>query len=163
MEIEIHNRPAGSIADEILEIVDRLTDRWFSPDVASATRRDLLFHDVLCAKEDGRIRSFLMFTSHDGMIQITLMGTSPDCHGQGFGSALLSRLDRHACDLGFDEIVIFTVPPSSNPAYQSTVEFYEKHGFRVIKKYTELWRSGAWELRKAVSHGSQQSNGVGLR
>jgi ribosomal protein S18 acetylase RimI-like enzyme len=158
MEIELHIRPGGSAAEEILEIVDHLTDRWFSPDVAAATRRDLLFHDVLCAKQDGRTRSFLMFTSHDGMLQITLMGTSPDCHRQGFGSALLSRLNRHARDLGFDEIVTFTVPPSSNPAYQSTVEFYQKHGFRIVKKYTDLWRSGAWELRKAVSGGNQQSD-----
>jgi len=163
MEIELHSRPEGGTADEILEIVDHLTDRWFSRDVAPATRRDLLFHDVLCAKQDGRTRAFLIFTSHDGMIQITLMGTSPEYHGQGFGSALLSHLDRHARDLGFDEIVTFTVPPSSNPAYRSTVEFYEKHGFRVVKKYTELWRSGAWELRKAISGGSQQPDRTRLR
>jgi hypothetical protein len=43
MEIELHSRPEGGTADEILEIVDHLTDRWFSRDVAPATRRDLLF------------------------------------------------------------------------------------------------------------------------
>jgi hypothetical protein len=49
---------------------------------------------------------------------------------------------------------VFTVPPSSNPVYRSTVDFYEKHGFRVVRKYTELWQSGAWELHKVISDGS---------
>lgn len=150
MKTELHRRPSGPVADAIIGIVTDLTGAWFTEDVAPATRRDLLFHDAICAVENGRIRAFIMFTSHDGAIQITLMGTSPKCQGQGFGSALMERLVSHAKELGFSEIVTFTVPPTSKPAFQATVDFYRKRGFKVVKKYTELWQNGAWELRKSL-------------
>jgi GNAT superfamily N-acetyltransferase len=151
MEIEIHSRPTGHTADEIVSIVEDLTGEWFTPDVALATRPDLLFQDVVCGRQNGRIRAFLMFTSQDGAILISLMGTSPDWHGRGFGSALLGRLETHAWALGFREVVAFTVPPDSKQSYRATLDFYEKHGFAVVKEYTELWQSGALELRKRLA------------
>jgi len=150
MRIEIYKRPTGPVAKEIISIVKELTGNWFTEDVAPATQRDLFFQNVVCGLEDGRICSFIMFTSHDGMIEITLMGTNPKYRGQGFGSALMERLFSFAKELGFSEIVTFTVPPTSKPAYQATVDFYQKLGFRVVKKYTELWQNGAWELRKSL-------------
>ena len=157
MKIEIHSRPTGPAADEIVSIVRDLTGEWFTPDVAPATRRDLLFQDVVCVRQDGRIRAFIMFTSHDGAILITLMGTSRQCRGRGFGSALMDRLASHAKELGFGEIVTFTVPPAAKPAYQATVGFYQKRGFRVVREYAELWQSGALELRKPLTESRQQS------
>ncbi|MBI5094125.1 MAG: GNAT family N-acetyltransferase [Candidatus Hydrogenedentes bacterium] len=155
MEIYLHSRPAGLVAEAILSIVADLTGEWFTTDVAPATERDLLFQDVFCAIQDGRIRSFIMFTSHDGAIHITLTGTSPAYRGQGIGSALMKRLELHAGALGFDEIVVFTVPPASKPVYQATVDFYRKHGFKVVKEYRELWQNGALELRKSLRESSQ--------
>jgi ribosomal protein S18 acetylase RimI-like enzyme len=151
MEFEIHRRPTGSVADEILSIVEDLTGEWFTADVAPATQRDLLFHDVLCLRVDGRIRAFLMFTSHDGAISIALMGTTPEFRGRGYGSVLIERLAVHAEALGFREIVALTVPPTSKPVYMATVDFYRKRGFKVVKEYTELWQGGAWELRRSLS------------
>ena len=151
MCIEILARPTGPIADEIISIVNELTGEWFTADVAEATRRDLLFHDVVCARQDGRIRSFVMFTSHDGAIHIALMGTSPQYRRRGFGSALVERLVSHAHDLGFSEIVAFTVLPASRPIYGATVEFYQKRGFRVVQEHTEFWQNGALELRRSLS------------
>jgi ribosomal protein S18 acetylase RimI-like enzyme len=156
MDIDLYRRPTGPVAEAILSIVTDLTGVWFTPDVAPATRRDLLFHDVFCAAQDGRIRAFVAFTSHDGAIHITLMGTSPEYRGQGIGSALMKRLESHAETLGFNEIVAFTVPPASKPVYQTTVDFYQKHGFRVVKEHRALWQSGALELRKSLKEGSQQ-------
>ena len=156
MSIRVHRRPQGPVAEEIVSIVTQLTGEWFTEDVAPATRRDLLFHDVTCGTADGRIRAFIMFTSHDGAILITLMGTSPEYRGRGLGSALMQHLVSHARELGFDEIVAFTVPPTSKPAYQATLGFYRKHGFAVVKRYTELWQSGAWELRRSLNDNSQQ-------
>ena len=157
MEIEILSRPTGSTADEILSIVDDLTGEWFTPDVAPATRHDLLFQDVVCGKKSGRIRAFIMFTSHDGAILITLMGTHPHWRGRGFGSSLMDCLVTHAKALGFSEIVTFTVPPASKSAYGATVKFYEKRGFVKVKEYSDLWQSGAWEFRKSLRDSSQQS------
>lgn len=153
MEIELYKRPGEPVAEEILSIVEELTGAFFTEDVAPATRLDLTFQDVLCARAEGRIRSFLMFTGLDGAIHITLMGTSSSYRRQGLGSALLKRLELHATKLGYDELVTFTVPPTAKPAYQSTVDFYQKHGFVVVKRYTELWQIGAWELRKSLPAG----------
>jgi len=108
MDIDLYRRPVGPIADGILSIVGDLTGVWFTTDVAAATRRDLLFHDAYCATLDGRIRAFVMFTSHDGAIHITLMGTSPAYRRQGLGSALMKQLEAYAEALGFDELVAFT-------------------------------------------------------
>lgn len=159
MEFEIHTRPTGSVVEEILSIVEDLTGEWFTADVARAARRDLLFHDVLCARVEGRIRAFIMFTSHDGAISIALMGTTPEFRGRGYGSALIDRLAVHAKALGFEEIVALTVPPTSKSVYKATVDFYRKHGFRVVKEYTELWQDGAWELRRSLSDEREQPTG----
>jgi ribosomal protein S18 acetylase RimI-like enzyme len=147
MKIEMHSRPTGPIAEEIIAIVERLTGDWFTADVAPATRRDLLFQDTICVRSDGRICSFVMFTSHDGALHITLMGTLPECRGRGFGTSLIDHLVAHAMQLGFDQIVTFTVPPAAKPVFRSTLDFYKRRGFRVVKEYTELWQSGALELR----------------
>jgi len=160
MDIQIYKRPSGSVADEILKIVDELTGEWFTTDVAPATRRDLLFHDVVCVKENNRIRAFIMFTSHDGAIHISLMGTSPGYRGRGFGTALIQRLMAHARELDFSELVTFTVPPAAWPPYESTVDFYRKRGFKVVKEHTELWQSGALELRKSLNSGYSPSTNV---
>jgi ribosomal protein S18 acetylase RimI-like enzyme len=151
MKVEIHERPSGSVAEEILSIVEDLTDDWFTKDVAPAVRRDLLFQDTVCVRQGGRIRAFIMFTSHDGAIHITLMGTSPECRGRGYGSELIRCLVSHAEELGFGEIVTFTVPPASRPAYRATVDFYKKRGFRVVKEHASLWQSGALELRRSLN------------
>ena len=151
MEIELHSHTTGSVADEIVSIVSSLTGEWFTADVAPATRLDLQLQDAVCARQDGHIRAFIMFTSRDGAVQITIMGTSCDWRGRGFGSALMEHLVAHAKMLGFSEIVVFTVPPAAKPAYQATVDFYEKRGFRVVKEHTEFWQSGALELHKPLT------------
>jgi len=43
------------------------------------------------------------------------------------------------------------VPPDVKPVYQATIRFYEKHGFVLRKKYTELWENGAVELVRTLT------------
>lgn len=113
---------------------------------------DLLFHDALClADQEGEIRSFIVFTSLDGSINNSLMGTHPDHRGRGYGSLLMNHLFKYVKSLGFDWVVAFTVPPETKPSYQSTVKFYQKLGFKIKKLYTELWESGAVELVKELN------------
>ena len=157
MKIEKHSRPNGRIAEEIVGIVEDLTGKWFTVDVASATKRDLLFQDVICANIKKRVRAFLMFTSCEGSIQITLMGTSPKYRGSGLGSALMEHLVTYAEQLGFSEIVAFTVPPATKPSFKETLEFYRNRGFHIEREYTELWQSGALELHRSLTKTSQQS------
>jgi GNAT superfamily N-acetyltransferase len=149
--IEHHARPSGPVADEIVRIAELLTEHWFTVNVPEDTRRDLLFHDALCLIEGGRVRSFLVFTSRDVRLEITLMGTDPAWRGRGYGSLLMERFLQHARDLGYEQVVAMTVPPEVKPVYAATVAFYKKHGFVEARRYTELWEDGALELARDLS------------
>lgn len=148
--IQLHQRPSGHVAEDIIHIATLLTERWFTPNVPDDTRRDLSFHDAFCLYEEGQLRAFLVFTSLDGRIQVLLMGTHPDHHGHGYGSMLMERLLQHATALGFDAVVAMTVPPEVKSAYRATIAFYKKHGFVETKRYHELWESGAVEWVKTL-------------
>jgi ribosomal protein S18 acetylase RimI-like enzyme len=102
-------------------------------------------------KEAGRIVSFIMFTCLDGTIQLSLMGTRLQSRTKGFGSILLSRFCEHIRSIGFNCIMVYTVPPDKKPAYSATLDFYQKHGFRITRRFEELWESGAIQLVKDLS------------
>lgn len=149
--IEVHRRPSGAVREEIVNIAWDLTSRWFTRNVPDDTYRDLGFQDVLVLKEAGRIISFIMYTCLDGTIQISLMGTRLEAMGKGYGSTLMEEFCRHIKTLGFDRIMVYTVPPDKKPAYTSTLSFYQKHGFKITRRYDELWESGAIQLVRELA------------
>ncbi|MCL6592104.1 MAG: GNAT family N-acetyltransferase [Firmicutes bacterium] len=149
-EIQLYQRPDKEIINQIVDIAELLTEKWFTSNVPEDIRKDLLFHDALCLINQRKIVSFLVFTSINGEINISLMGTHPDFRGKGFGSILINHLFQYVKDLGFNRVVAFTVPPDTKPSYDSTVKFYEKNGFKFKKRYNELWESGAIELVKEL-------------
>lgn len=149
--INLYERPTrfgNPVVQKINQIISSLTGVWFTEDVAEDTLKDLNFQDLLCAESDGQVTSFIVFTSAEGSISISLMGTDPRYQRKGFGSKLLLHFFDHVKEMGFNKIVALTVPPSSKPVYQQTVNFYEKHGFNIEKEYTELWQSGTIRLVK---------------
>lgn len=151
--IEYYNRPGRNndlVTQRIVAIACELVGEWFTPDVPESLPNDLKFHDALCLEVDGKVVSFVTFTSMDGSLLITLMGTTPDMRGQGHGSRLMEALSAHARALGFGDVVVQTVPPSAKPCYEATVRFYQKHGFVIEKEYADLWQTGALQLRKKL-------------
>ncbi len=153
-DIQHYVRPGGAVADAIVALAQTLTSQWFTPNVPEDTRRDLLFQDALCLWQGDQLVSFMVFTSWDGCMYITLMGTRLDERGHGWGSILMERLVTIARELGFKQVIAMTVPPESKPAYAPTVRFYEKHGFVLAKHYPDLWESGALESVKTIAEGS---------
>ncbi len=149
--IEIHQRPSGAIRDEIVNITQELTSSWFTPNVPHDTYHDLGFQDVMIIKVSDRIESFIMFTCLDGTIQLSLMGTRLESRGKGFGSILIDKFCEYIKSIGFGRIMVYTVPPDTKPAYSATVSFYQKHGFRITRRFEELWESGAIQLVKDIS------------
>lgn len=150
-EIEIHQRPTGVIRDEIVSITQELTSSWFTPNVPRDTFYDLSFQDAMILKESGRILSFIMFTCLDGTIQLSLMGTRLESRTHGFGSILINKFCEYIKSIGFSRIMVYTVPPDQKPAYSTTLHFYQKHGFRIARRFEELWESGAIQLVKDLS------------
>lgn len=151
--IELHQRPSSNnkpVVDQLVDITRGLTGDWFEPDVQEYLPRDLIYQDALCLEVEGRVASFIVFTSFDGSILITLMGTDPNIRGKGFGSRLMEALFDHARSLGFPDVFLWTVPPSVDPRRVATLAFYEKHGFVIEKEYKELWQNGALQLRKRL-------------
>lgn len=148
--IALHARPAGRVAEAIVDIARLLTGKWFTANVPEDIRRDLAFHDALCLWRGEQLVSFLVFTSLDGALNITLMGTQPADRGRGYGSILLERFFDHARTLGYERVVAMTVPPDIKPAYAATVQFYQQHGFVITRRYNELWESGAIELARVL-------------
>jgi ribosomal protein S18 acetylase RimI-like enzyme len=147
----VHCRPTGAVREEIVNIARDLTSRWFTKNVPDDTCRDLGFQDVMILKEAGRIISFIMYTCLDGTIQISLMGTRMGSMGKGCGSMLMKEFCEHIKAMGFNRIIVHTVPPDKKPAYASTLRFYQKHGFRIIRRYDELWESGAFKLERDLA------------
>ncbi len=150
-EIEIHQRPSGAIRDEIVSIAQELTSSWFTLNVPSDTYYDLGFQDVIILKETGEIVSFIMYTCLDGTIQLSLMGTRLESRAKGFGSILIKKFCEHIRSIGFNRIMVYTVPPDGKPACSATLSFYQKHGFRITRRFEELWDSGAIQLVKDLS------------
>ena len=148
--IEMHSRPTGVIRDEIVSIAQELTTRWFTSNVPDDTFRDLLFQDVIILRKAARIESFIMYTCLDGIIQLSLMGTRLDSRESGLGSILIEAFFNHIKEMGFKQIMVYTVPPDTKPAYYSTVRFYQKHGFQIRRRYSELWENGALQLVKQL-------------
>lgn len=148
LDIKLFQRPELNVKEKIIEIVELLTGKWFTQNVPEDTRNDLLFHDVFCLMNDEKLLSFIIFTSLDGSINITLMGTHPEHHGKGLGRILLNQFFDYVVKLGFKRIVVLTVPPDVKNSYKGTVDFYIKNGFEINRRYNELWEKGALELIK---------------
>ena len=134
----------------IIDIIDLLTPRWFTENVLEDTRKDLNFQDTACLAIEQKIVSFIMFTSWEGTLYITLMATHPDYQNQGYGSELVSVFFEHARTIEFKEIKLLTVPQEVKPIYETTISFYKRHGFYISKRFTEIWGSGAIELTKIL-------------
>lgn len=149
-EINVYKRPESDVIQRIKEITELLTGRWFTNNVPEDTERDLMFQDVVCLSINGVIVSFIMFTCLDGMINISIMGTHPNYRGKGLGTIIISYFFTYVKNLGFEYIKVFTVPPDVKNSYMETVNFYEKNGFKIEKRYNELWENGAIELIKGL-------------
>ncbi len=87
--ILLFRRPEEAAITDLLSIIDLLTPSWFTENVVEDTRKDLYFQDAICLTVDGRIVSFIIFTSWEGNLYITLMATHPDYQHKGYGSELL--------------------------------------------------------------------------
>jgi ribosomal protein S18 acetylase RimI-like enzyme len=153
--LKLYQRPNAKpvnkkVVQGIYEIAKSLTSQWFTANVPDETMNDLKLHDAFCLEQDSKILSFLIFTSWDGRIHISLFGTRAELQRQGLGSKLLEHFFNYARGLGFENAAVMTIPEDVKPVYGPTIRFYEKNGFKLAKRSNELWENGALLLIKKL-------------
>ncbi|TBL74524.1 GNAT family N-acetyltransferase [Paenibacillus thalictri] len=146
IELNHYRRPDQKVIGEVAELIRLLTGDWFTDLVREEAERDMLFQDVMCLRIDGSVKAFIIFTSWEGIIRISLMGTDPAHQGQGLGSRLMNDFVDHIQTLGFKQIALLTVPPEVRSCYERTIGFYSRHGFIVSNRYKEIRAGGAIQM-----------------
>ncbi len=150
MECIIERNPSEDTINQIVSIARDYTKDYFTTNVPEDTRIDLMFQRTIYLKEQEEIISFINFTCMDGTPQIMLMATKRTYGNRGYGKKLMLNFFEHIRQLGFYQVEVYTVPPKSKPIYKATLDFYKYMGFEIIKEYTELWESGAIQLRANI-------------
>ncbi|QQO10368.1 GNAT family N-acetyltransferase [Breznakiella homolactica] len=153
MKCKLYKRPGHKkkIISEIVQIINELTGTWFTKEIPELVPYDLYFQDLFVLLDKKKIQSFIIFSSFDGNIVITLMATRLESRSYGYGTKLYKEFEKYIRKIKFKRIMVQTVPEESNSNYKSTISFYKKQGFEVIKMYKELWESGAIELEKVLN------------
>jgi hypothetical protein len=152
VKIKILRRPGKNkkIVEKIVKIINTMTGKWFTANVAENVVYDLYYQDLILLFDKREIQSFILFTCIDGSIQIMLMATRIDKHNMGYGKRLYEWFEKYIKQRGFNSIIVQTVPDDVNENYKGTINFYNKRGFKFKKRYNELWEHGAIELEKKL-------------
>jgi ribosomal protein S18 acetylase RimI-like enzyme len=152
MKIKLYKRPGKKInlINELRSIISKLTGEWFTKEVGENFYIDLHYQDVFVLHDNGKVKSFVMFTCLDGFIHITLFATDYDDRNKGYGSFLYNHFENYCIKNGFKKFSVNTVPEEVNKNYHSTIKFYEKHGYKIVRIYKELWENGAVTMEKII-------------
>jgi len=136
------------VVNEILEIIDSVTTTWFTKEVYEYVPYDLKYQDVIVLIQNQKIIGFIMYTCLDGKIAMTLMAIHKDHQGKGYGTLIYEKLEENMKNKGFTTIMLQTIPPDINANYIKTIKFWNNQGFKITKRYNELWDHGAIEMEK---------------
>jgi len=136
------------VVNEILEIIDSVTTTWVTKEVYEYVPYDLKYQDVIVLIKNQKIIGFIMYTCLDGKIAMTLMAIHKDHQGKGYGTLIYEKLEENMKNKGFTTIMLQTIPPDINANYIKTIKFWNNQGFKITKRYNELWDHGAIEMEK---------------
>ena len=153
MKIILFKRPGKNkkLINELKIIIDELTGTWFTKHVGQNFYIDLYYQDLFVLYDKNKVKSFIIFTCIDGYITITLFATKNEDRNKGYGSILYNSFEKHCIKNGFNQFLLQTKPPQIFQNYKSTINFYEKHGYKITKIYKELWENGAIQMEKNVN------------
>lgn len=156
MTIKRYYRPGNNkkLITSVLNVVLSVTGEWFTKEVAEYIADDLKYQDLIGCFEKNVLIGFIVFTCIDGKITITTMAVRKDQRKKGYGTKLYESLEKEVINEGYKAILVQTVPEEVNRNYKSTIEFYIRMGFKIKKRYSELWENGAIELEKEIADGT---------
>ena len=120
--------------EQVIKIIEALPE-WF--DIDARTRAipiDLQFQEVYVAEDDGQIVGFITLYVAEGRVNIGWLGVHPDDQRKGIGSQLIEAAEDYCRQKGIMELAVYTLGESVDyEPYESTRDFYLKHGFAVYQ------------------------------
>ena len=137
--------------DEVYNLAKEYTKDFFTANFPDDMRVDMEFQRLFYILEEGRIVSCIVYTCLDGSIHITMMLTDRILAGKGYGTKLMEEFTKHVSEYGIRSIELHTFSPETRPVYSSTIAFYEKNGFKIVKEHKDLWESGTITLKMRKS------------
>ena len=138
----------NKISNEIYDIVKDFTRDFFTPNFPDDIIIDMKFQRVAYLTINDEVISVIVFTSFDGVPQITLMATKREYGGNGYGKILMKSFIEYLSNMGLRKIELYTFIPEKKPINISTVAFYESVGFIRDRDYPYLWEDGALKMIK---------------
>ena len=147
MEIIFEKDISQDTINQIYSIAKDYTKDFFTRNYPDDMRIDMQFQRAILLKEGSEIISCIVFTCLDGSPHITLMATKRSHKGRGYGHLVMNRFVEYVTDLDLNSIELYTFSPQTNPAYATTIRFYQSVGFEIIREYKDLWEVGTATLK----------------
>ena len=151
MEYSVEKEISQDTVNQIYSIAKDWTKDYFTKGFPDDIRIDMRFQRAALLKAGAEIVSCIIFTCLDGSPHITLMATKRGHINKGYGKLLVRHFVEHVSELGLNRIELYTFSPQSRPVYSSTVGFYEKMGFKIVKEHKDLWEKGTTTIKMRKS------------
>ena len=118
------------------QIVHKLHPKWFDANALINIPIDIQLGNSFVAEDSNEVKGFIVISSLEGVVWINWLAVDPQYHGKSIGTELLKHVEEKLKQLGVHELRVDTVVEQSPPdgTYDKTIQFYLKHGFRLIEK-----------------------------
>lgn len=125
---------AVSHIPEISEMIKGL-EAWFDESAQRHIPMDLRFQRGFVAVDTDGVVGFVSCVFLEGALWIAWIGVSRNRRRLGIGAGLLEAVENLAREMGTSQIRTWTLGESVDyPPYNSTRQWYYKHGFRVYRR-----------------------------
>ena len=88
--------------------------------------------NLYVAEDGNRVAGFIVFYPRADHVHLENVAVDPACQGRGIGRALIAFAERHARELGFDRIELYT-----NAKMTENLALYPRLGYREFDRRVE--------------------------
>ena len=147
MKYVIEKEISQDTIDQVYIITHDYASDYFTANFPNNMRIDMRFQQAISLKEGSEVISCIVFTCLDGSPHITLMVTKRNHSNKGYGKLLMEYFIDHIAQLGLNSIELYTFSPETRSVYSSTIIFYQNMGFKIERKYKDLWEEDTITLK----------------
>ncbi|WP_064708509.1 GNAT family N-acetyltransferase [Rhizobium bangladeshense] len=128
---------------ELCRSIMKALPDWFSePEVIDASAEAVEDLPVFGYIEADVVTAMIALKPHlPGAVEIALIATRPEYHGQGAGRHLVDAAERFAHESGARLLTVKTLAPRGRdePQFKATRRFYDRNGFVRAEVFPRLW------------------------